>query len=586
MKTAQVYFIFTLFVFVNVVFPQSGIIEWQTGSPYSKTSHYYNYHYCQAGGGNQTYYNNDDAYSTGYAMFSSWDSYSECYDVQVDKYKTIYKVVFQRPTPTATLEKVEISVSSSTGGNIEGLSPNDYSLYAEDLFNTIGTGSVLFSYGSTGEYQDITSFASQYLSTGYFCVGALANNSDLAYVSFNYRITWKYPAHFEVKNNFNGGIVSVNSQNTASGAQFDEWLGTAVSLLALNQNYADYYRIWNASPETPLAPSKWTRNGIDVNYSSSHNFNITTNDHNSVYEAHLRKECNISLSNQFSGTSMGGEMQINGTWVTSIPTTKTVVEQNLLSVSAKDYYDANNIRYLFDKWSDNNTNRFRSIYPSAHGTYTALYKGYAIYTDQMRGLSFSGVREGDVYYIKLNWSDHPNSYVTQYHVYRYAKGPDGTTSPVHLTTLNRGTTTFTDHSYAYSPSNGDYQVYYDVKAYFSLDGTTSPDNYEMVRGEEIDNQAQKKGSQSEELIKEYAISNFPNPFNPTTRIAYQLPKAGHVQIKVYDAIGKEVATLVNEHLESGRYEAQFGENNLPSGMYIYTIKVNDYFASKKMLLIK
>jgi hypothetical protein len=80
--------------------------------------------------------------------------------------------------------------------------------------------------------------------------------------------------------------------------------------------------------------------------------------------------------------------------------------------------------------------------------------------------------------------------------------------------------------------------------------------------------------------------NYPNPFNPTTTVRYQLPKAGHVQIKVYDAIGKEVATLVNEHLESGRYEVRFGENNLPSGMYIYTIKVNDYFASKKMLLIK
>ncbi len=107
----------------------------------------------------------------------------------------------------------------------------------------------------------------------------------------------------------------------------------------------------------------------------------------------------------------------------------------------------------------------------------------------------------------------------------------------------------------------------------------------MVRGN--DNQIEKSGNETEEeLIKEYAVSNYPNPFNPTTTVRYQLPKAGHVQIKVYDAIGKEVATLVNEHLESGRYEVRFGDDNLPSGMYIYTIKVNDYFASKKMLLIK
>ncbi len=203
----------------------------------------------------------------------------------------------------------------------------------------------------------------------------------------------------------------------------------------------------------------------------------------------------------------------------------------------------------------------------------------------MRNLVISGVREGKTYYIKLDWNEHPNSSVTKYHIYRYTKYGSETTNPVLVATRNRGTTTFTDYAFTYAPTTGEYQVYYDVKAYFSPDGTISPDNYEMVRGN--DNQIEKSGNETEEeLIKEYAISNYSNPFNPTTTIRYQLPKAGHVQIKVYDAIGKEVTTLVNEHLESGRYEARFGENNLPSGMYIYTIKVNDYFASKKMLLIK
>ena len=80
--------------------------------------------------------------------------------------------------------------------------------------------------------------------------------------------------------------------------------------------------------------------------------------------------------------------------------------------------------------------------------------------------------------------------------------------------------------------------------------------------------------------------NFPNPFNPATTINYQLPKAGFVTLKVYDILGREAATLVNEKKSQGRYSVNFNGSALASGVYIYRIRANDYVSSKKMMLIK
>ncbi|MDP1994880.1 MAG: T9SS type A sorting domain-containing protein, partial [Ignavibacteria bacterium] len=80
--------------------------------------------------------------------------------------------------------------------------------------------------------------------------------------------------------------------------------------------------------------------------------------------------------------------------------------------------------------------------------------------------------------------------------------------------------------------------------------------------------------------------NFPNPFNPATTITYQLPKRGSVILKIFDILGNEVRTLVNENKEMGRYTIRFDASSLASGMYVYQLRVNDYTSAKKMLLIK
>ena len=80
--------------------------------------------------------------------------------------------------------------------------------------------------------------------------------------------------------------------------------------------------------------------------------------------------------------------------------------------------------------------------------------------------------------------------------------------------------------------------------------------------------------------------NYPNPFNPATTIKYQLPKAGFVTLKIYDILGREVASLVKENQNVGRYTINFDASRLSSGVYIYELKTPDYNSCRKMVLTK
>ena len=80
--------------------------------------------------------------------------------------------------------------------------------------------------------------------------------------------------------------------------------------------------------------------------------------------------------------------------------------------------------------------------------------------------------------------------------------------------------------------------------------------------------------------------NYPNPFNPNTTIKFQTKDLRLVTLKVYNIIGKEVATLVNENLKAGNYEVTFDGSNLSSGIYLYKIKAGNFSEVKKMTLVK
>lgn len=84
----------------------------------------------------------------------------------------------------------------------------------------------------------------------------------------------------------------------------------------------------------------------------------------------------------------------------------------------------------------------------------------------------------------------------------------------------------------------------------------------------------------------YLSQNYPNPFNPTTKISWQSPVSGHQSIKVLDILGNEVATLIDEYKEAGKYEVNFDASDLTSGVYFYKLKISDYTNTQKMILMK
>ncbi|MFH1194172.1 MAG: peptidylprolyl isomerase [bacterium] len=89
------------------------------------------------------------------------------------------------------------------------------------------------------------------------------------------------------------------------------------------------------------------------------------------------------------------------------------------------------------------------------------------------------------------------------------------------------------------------------------------------------------------LPKEYYLAqNGPNPFNPSTYIKYNLKAAGHVTMKVYDILGRELFTILDEYKDAGRHVLFFEMNDLATGIYIYSMRVNDYYSAKKMVVLK
>lgn len=90
-----------------------------------------------------------------------------------------------------------------------------------------------------------------------------------------------------------------------------------------------------------------------------------------------------------------------------------------------------------------------------------------------------------------------------------------------------------------------------------------------------------------EIPSEYRLEqNYPNPFNPITNIKFSIPKDGNASLKIYDVLGNEVATYLDEFVKAGIYKAEFDGSNLASGIYFYTLKAGNFVDTKKMSLIK
>ncbi|NIR95726.1 MAG: T9SS type A sorting domain-containing protein [Gammaproteobacteria bacterium] len=90
-----------------------------------------------------------------------------------------------------------------------------------------------------------------------------------------------------------------------------------------------------------------------------------------------------------------------------------------------------------------------------------------------------------------------------------------------------------------------------------------------------------------QMPESYALNqNFPNPFNPSTAITFDMAQPGRAVLKIYNLIGQEIVTLIDGNLEAGRHKVDFDASNLSSGIYLYRLSINGFTDMKKMAFIK
>lgn len=156
----------------------------------------------------------------------------------------------------------------------------------------------------------------------------------------------------------------------------------------------------------------------------------------------------------------------------------------------------------------------------------------------------------------------------------------------------RSTTGFTEMIDHITITNELYPVYFngtervENTVYIPNYASTTSDHFPVWTRFALDPTASTEVEASQRPREVKLWQNYPNPFNPTTVITYQVPSSSLVSLTVYDVLGREVATLVNERRSAGTYQVLFNGTNLPSGIYFYRLQAGTWSETKKMMLIK
>ncbi len=259
------------------------------------------------------------------------------------------------------------------------------------------------------------------------------------------------------------------------------------------------------------------------------------------------------------------EQWLNGQWVNSYRYTNT--------------YDANNnvLTYLYEQWSNGqwvNSYRITYTYDANNNVLTYLYEQWS--SGQLE-YSYSYTYTYDANNNMLThlyelWLNGQLEYSYSY-TYTYdAQG--GLTSASFFECVNSSWSPmdfYTRGGYWVSDNAGN--IYNFERGY----------NFTFIRKVIVTGVASEIGN----IAATYSLSqNYPNPFNPSTKISWQLPVGSQATLKVYDVLGKEVATLIDEYEPAGKYEVEFDATGLSSGMYFYKLEAGIFSSIKKMILIR
>lgn len=392
-------------------------------------------------------------------------------------------------------------------------------------------------------------------------------------------------ANFKVRNEntFGGGTIYVDNYKTSKTSPYDRtaYANFSYPIGAIDQDFGGYHWIWNASG---INNSKWQKqlysnpNMSDVSYNRNTTYTVQSNDKDTKLIGGLRKICRPNFQNSFVGGSNSGVIKVNNTQYNSPTAQFDVVELNPISATAV-YQAISEIGYTFNHWSDGSTSATKTFNPGSTQTYTAYYTGKPLTTNR-------ALHTGLVYNqpIVLYWNEHPNVNVTQYQIWRKVKHNGLMGDAILIATVNRGTTSYVDDEYNLTRTYSNDLLYYDVKPYYSTEGTYSDNNWFAVYGVLMPKTNDSTSATTVEF--ENSLANFPNPFNPATSISFSIKEASHVNIKVFDLLGQQIVELVNEEKEAGNYSISFNASHLPSGIYLYTINSKNFTQTRKMLLMK
>ncbi|MFH0734279.1 MAG: T9SS type A sorting domain-containing protein [bacterium] len=180
---------------------------------------------------------------------------------------------------------------------------------------------------------------------------------------------------------------------------------------------------------------------------------------------------------------------------------------------------------------------------------------------------------------RIQWSKNIDADINNYRVYRKY----GTSAWAYLATTS--SLYYVDASvYINTGGLAGTDVYYKITA---KDLGTNESSYSSTVACNVNGQEIEKRGESVTVDEYNLLQNYPNPFNPSTTISYQLKGNSFVTLKVYDMLGKEVATLVNQYQTDGKYDVEFtATSQLASGMYIYKLTAGDFVSTKKLVLMK
>lgn len=469
------------------------------------------------------------------------------------------------------------SISSSPSYSEAWNAVENMSVFSNTGSGTSGTRDI------TGDIEDVVQQAvnssNKRINLGFKSNTESVNIAANEFSSLQLKIYYYRAISFSVKNNFNDGQISVNGGNVDSGNTVNTVETNTVNLGAVEPQTSSgaTYR-WNDTEGTSNK-SNWERiQGSKID-DMGQTQTITPT---MVYDADNGSQYVANLRQSYSLTFQGANTIYINSVGKSSPTTEAVIEQNVINAAAGDYI-SNGIFYQFSNWTYSGGTATSTITPSASVTYTAQYTARAIPPT----ISF-GTTIGQP--VVINWTDNTNSNVTQYRIYRriYQNGVWSTDAVI--ATVNSGVESYTDYDFNLGVWQQDILLEYGITAYYSVNSTWSQGGANTrvycTIGASMQSNDLALAKTESEIPAGYSISSYPNPFNPATTINYQLPKDGMVTIKVYDIIGKEVATLVNEQKSVGYYKVDFNASKLTSGVYICSIQASSFNKSIKLILTK